>query len=262
MALSPPFDCRLVNTMTQVKYETQPAMPKSLVKINSLIAAAISCAKTMIKKSLCPDRDQISQAIETQETQRQNKIGYRNNQTCDENAEQPLKKQERDPDTDYEIIDSDKAEQQLVEYSARSVHYTLLFSTEGEPIFLLHECQLKKTWTSEDTSSRVIAFHAHAFIEITIENLTFNLPLCLLQEDSIRSIKLLLLNTVDPKDGRYGSKETGFIVPITIIDINRRAVIVKVNLRSLSLQYVTMQNFPKSALQDSKSPLCPFCQKV
>jgi hypothetical protein len=236
-------------------------MSKSLAKINSLIATAISCAKTMIKKSLCPDHNQISQIIKTQETQRQDKTGYSDNQTYDDNAEQTLKKQERDPDTDYEIIDDDKAEQQLAEYSARSVHYTSLFSTEGEPIFILHECQFKKTWTSDDVSAGVIAFHAHAFIEVTIENLTFNLPLCLLQKESIRSIKLTLLNTVDPKDGRYGSKETGFIVPITIIDINRRAVIAKVNLRPLSLQYVTTLLFPKSALEDLKLPYCPFCNK-
>ncbi len=163
----------------------------------------------------------------------------------------------------FDIIDDDKAEQQLAEYFANSVHYTLIFDTEGNPVFILHQWRFKtsKNWTSEDTTSMVAVLKAHAFIEVTIENQIFNLPLCLLQEESIRSIKLLLSKTVDPKDGRYGSKQTGFIVPILIIDAKRMSAIANVDLRPLSFEYVTTQCFPKSALEHQKSPLCPFCNK-
>lgn len=85
--------------------------------------------------------------------------------------------------------------------------------------------------------------------------------MCLLEASSVWAIKFLLGKTVDPKDGRFGSKETQFVVPITIIDARRMAAYANVDLRPLSLQFLVQKCFPNSMLKNLKSEHCPFCNR-
>lgn len=162
-----------------------------------------------------------------------------------------------------EMLDAGKVQIRMWENAENSVDYTMLISVEGDPYFVLHDYEftIENGWESTDTTAKTAVNNAHAFIEITIGNRTFNLPMCLLEASSLRTIKFLLNKTVNSKDGRFGSKETQFFVPITVIDANRMAAYANVDLRPLSLEYVTLKCFPESALKRLESEHCPFCKR-
>jgi hypothetical protein len=162
-----------------------------------------------------------------------------------------------------EMLDYNEAQTRVAEYAQASVDYSMVISDKGDPFFLLHDYEftIEDGWVSVDTTTKTTVIEAHAFIEITIGKRAFSLQMCLLAASSIWAIKFLLGKTVDPKDGRFGSKETQFVVPITVIDANRLTAYANVDLRPLSLQYVTLKCFPKSALERLESEHCPFCRR-
>jgi hypothetical protein len=133
----------------------------------------------------------------------------------------------------FDMPGNNKAQARIAEYAKSSVDYTMVSSIKGDTFFLLtdYEFKVEEGLSSIDATTKTTVVDAHAFIEITIGKRAFSLQMCLLEASQIRAIKFLLNKTVDPKDGRFGSKEMLFVVPIQVIDAHRMTAFANVDLR-------------------------------
>lgn len=162
-----------------------------------------------------------------------------------------------------DLLSKEEAESLISFYFSHSVPYSFGMLSNGKPAFMLKntvDLILNKdgsiTW-----KAREVGVGLHSFIELTTgeeKKRKIYIPLCLVNPDYRKFLKLLLDTTRNPVDGRYNSQEA----ELYILTPNGHGFKIHLKLENLSMQYVMMQLFPSDFALKFKSKHCPFCREV
>lgn len=135
------------------------------------------------------------------------------------------------------------------------------YLVEGVPCFLLQDEDIiynrdeSVTWEIKE-----IGFNMHSFIQLITgekEKKRIYLPLCLVNPQSRRCLEYLIQTTIDPMDGRLGSKDAEFIIGAKKGGFFK----VSVKLTNLVLWYHTLKLMPFIPHR-FRSKQCSFCRDL
>lgn len=154
--------------------------------------------------------------------------------------------------------------ERLIEHLMKKAEkYELTFTAEGTPCLVLQspvalvvDTDGTVTWTA-----KIITYTAHAFIELTTgskKTKTIYLPICLLNPKTRIIAEALIGTTIDPLDGRFGSKNAEFFFGTS----PTRLFKIAFDLTLLALEYTSLEMSSGSFLSQLKSAHCPFCTEV
>jgi len=163
--------------------------------------------------------------------------------------------------TRLEIVTPEEREKLIQRYNRQAEEYKFAWAPSGKPCLLLKNDSA--IIENEDKSvtwfARVHVFDAHAFIELKTgetKTKTITIPLCLINPESHSIVEAILNTTINPKDGKIGSKNAEIIA----LTPSGRAVAFNLDLGTLGVSYVNLQLFPREHALKQKSKHCKFCK--
>ena len=164
------------------------------------------------------------------------------------------------------MLNKEEAEQQMRRYMRQAKRYYFAVSPAGIPMLLVKDRSAiianddgSVTWTA-----RAISLGAHAFIELRTgeeKTKTIYIPICLVNAEARLVAEALLNATVDPLDGRLGSKDVDVII-LAADEKRVKGVKIRLSLKVLAPSYVSLQLFRQSHLLHYKSNHCWFCNAM
>lgn len=159
------------------------------------------------------------------------------------------------------MISKEESEKLIQHCMSLGEEYTWGIAPPGVPCFLLKNSSaiIANKDGSVTWFARVISLDAHAFIELRTgekKNKTIYIPVCLVNANSRHVAEALLNTTVDPMDGRLGSKDAEVI----IITPDGKGFMIHFELKVLALSYLSFQMFPQDYVLRLKSNHCRFCK--
>jgi len=166
--------------------------------------------------------------------------------------------------THLRIVSAEEKEKQIERFNRQAEDYKFAWSPSGKPCLLLkHDSAIIE---NEDGSvtwfARVQTLNGHTFIELKTgekkKTKTIYIPICLINPESHHVAEALLNTTIDPKDGRIGSKNAEIIA----LTPKGKGVVFNLDLKTLGVSYVTLQLFPREHVLKQKSKHCKFCQST
>ena len=159
------------------------------------------------------------------------------------------------------MLDEDKADACIAEYSDKSIPYALGEDKNGA-VFVLTDYVFKrnKGWDSTATTNLHI-INGHAFIELTAGTETIFLRMCLLDPKTKPATKYLLDQVKHPRTPEFTANAGPYEILVTVVDAEKCLVITGLNLAPLSMTLKLFKCFPKSKLNDFVSIHCPRCQE-
>lgn len=163
--------------------------------------------------------------------------------------------------TALKILSKEESEEIIRRYTSKAEDYNLAIAPTGIPCFLMKSSStiIANDDGSVTWSARAISLDAHIFIELTTgekKTKTIYIPVCLVNTNSRHAAEAILNTTVDPLDGRLGSKDAEVI----IITPDGKGCVIHFELKVLALSYLSFQMFPQDYVLRLKSNHCRFCK--
>jgi len=161
------------------------------------------------------------------------------------------------------IISKEESEELIRRYMRQTEDYNFAIAPTGIPCLLVKNSSA--IIANDDGSvtwfARAISLNAHTFIELKTgekKTKTIYIPICLVNAKSRHVAEALLNTTIDPLDGRFGSKDAEAI----ILTPDGKGLTIRFDLKVLALSYVSLQLFPHDHVLQYKSDHCRFCKMV
>lgn len=161
------------------------------------------------------------------------------------------------------IISKEESEELIRRYMSRAEDYSFAIAPTGIPSFLLesNSAIIANKDRTVTWFARAISLDAHTFIELRTgekKTKTIYILICLVNAESRHVAEALLDTTIDPLDGRFGSKDAEAI----IVTPDGKGFTIRFELKVLAVSYVSFQLFPQDHVLQYKSDLCRFCKMV
>lgn len=161
------------------------------------------------------------------------------------------------------ILSKKESERFMQRYMRQAEDYNFAIAPTGIPCFLMKSSSAVIANEDESVtwSVRAISLDAHTFIELKTgekQTRTIYIPVCLLNTNSRHVAEALLNTTVDPLDGRLGSKDSEAV----IITPDGKGFMIHFEVKVLALSYLSFQIFPQDYILRLKSNHCRFCRMV
>ena len=159
------------------------------------------------------------------------------------------------------IISKEEREELIRRYMSEAEDYNFAIAPTGIPCLLMKNSSaiIANSDGSVTWFTRAISLDAHTFIELKTgekKTKTIYIPICLVNAESRHIAEALLNTTIDPMDGRLGSKDAEAI----IITPDGRGFTIRLKLKVLALSYVSLLMFPHGYVLRLKSKHCAFCK--
>lgn len=165
--------------------------------------------------------------------------------------------------TMLKIISKQESEELIRRYMSQAEDYIFAIAPTGIPCFLMKNSSaiIANSDGSVTWFTRAIKLNAHTFIELKTgekKTKTIYIPICLVNAKSRHVAEALLNTTINPLDGRFGSKDAEVI----ILTPDGKGLTIRFDLKVLALSYVSLQLFPQDHVLQYKSDHCRFCKMV
>jgi hypothetical protein len=159
------------------------------------------------------------------------------------------------------MISKEESEELIRRYMSQAEDYNFAIAPTGIPCLLMKNSSaiIANSDGSVTWFARAISLNAHTFIELKTgekKTKTIYIPVCLVNAKSRHVAEALLNTTVDPLDGRLGSKDAEVI----IITPDGKGFMIHFELKVLALSYLSFQMFPQEYVLRLKSNHCRFCE--
>jgi hypothetical protein len=159
------------------------------------------------------------------------------------------------------IISKEESEELIRRYTSQAEDYNFAIAPTGIPCLLMKNSSAIIANSDESVTwfARAISLDAHTFIELKTgekKTKTIYIPICLVNAKSRQVAEALLNTTIDPLDGRFGSKDAEVI----IITPDGKGFMIHFELKVLALSYLSFQMFPQDYVLQLKSNHCRFCE--